>query len=224
VDAAITDGSANAVAGNAVFDALSIKANLASPTFTGTVTATTLQAGSTTGIDLKDHYGNSVLRVGVDHPSTGWSNGVAIGDGAIASGSNAYAHGEGALASGNLSHAEGLASVSSGYNSHAAGTKAKATHWGSRVMTDGQNAECASTATDQCTLRYQNGYRFLGGAADFAVAPTVSGVPLGSPTTAAILTALGLATHANLTAANAALAIGSVYYDTALGKIHITTA
>jgi len=41
VDATVTDGSANAVSGNAVFDALSLKANLASPTFTGTVSGIT---------------------------------------------------------------------------------------------------------------------------------------------------------------------------------------
>ncbi len=40
VDQMIIDGSANAVAGNAVFDALALKSPLASPTFTGTVTAT----------------------------------------------------------------------------------------------------------------------------------------------------------------------------------------
>jgi hypothetical protein len=40
VDQMIIDGSANAVAGNAVFDALTLKAPLANPTFTGTVTAT----------------------------------------------------------------------------------------------------------------------------------------------------------------------------------------
>jgi lysophospholipase L1-like esterase len=37
VDQTIIDGSVNAVAGNAVFDALALKAPLASPTFTGTV-------------------------------------------------------------------------------------------------------------------------------------------------------------------------------------------
>ena len=41
VDATIIDGSANAVAGNAVFDALVLKAPLASPTFTGTVSGIT---------------------------------------------------------------------------------------------------------------------------------------------------------------------------------------
>jgi hypothetical protein len=40
VDATIIDGSTNAVSGNAVFDALALKAPLASPTLTGTVTAT----------------------------------------------------------------------------------------------------------------------------------------------------------------------------------------
>jgi hypothetical protein len=39
VDQTIIDGSVNAVAGNAVFDALALKAPIASPTFTGTVTA-----------------------------------------------------------------------------------------------------------------------------------------------------------------------------------------
>jgi hypothetical protein len=37
VDATVTDGSANAVSGNAVFDALALKAPLASPNFTGEV-------------------------------------------------------------------------------------------------------------------------------------------------------------------------------------------
>lgn len=45
-----------------------------------------------------------------------------------------------------------------------------------------------------------------------------------APTTASVAALLGVPTHANLTAANAALAIGSVYYDTALGKLHVTTA
>lgn len=40
----------------------------------------------------------------------------------------------------------------------------------------------------------------------------------------AILTLLGVPTYANLTAANAALAIGVPYYDTALSKLQITTA
>ena len=49
--------------------------------------------------------------------------------------------------------------------------------------------------------------------------------PVGpSPTGAAIATALGIPTHADLTAANAALAIGQPYYDTALVKLQITTA
>jgi hypothetical protein len=48
VDATIVDGSANAVAGNAVFDALALKAALASPTFTGTPAAPTASPGTNT--------------------------------------------------------------------------------------------------------------------------------------------------------------------------------
>jgi len=54
--------------------------------------------------------------------------------------------------------------------------------------------------------------------AEDAIADIVAG---GTP---AIVTLLGLPTYANLTAANTALTIGSIYYDTALTKINITTA
>jgi hypothetical protein len=49
VDATIIDGSTNAVAGNAVYDALQLKSNLASPSFTGT--ALFGNAGSSTIFD-----------------------------------------------------------------------------------------------------------------------------------------------------------------------------
>lgn len=43
-------------------------------------------------------------------------------------------------------------------------------------------------------------------------------------TAARILTSLGVPTYANLTAANAALAINQLYFDTTLTKLQITTA
>ena len=46
VDQTIIDGSTNAVSGNAVFDGLALKANLASPAFTGTPTAPTAITGT----------------------------------------------------------------------------------------------------------------------------------------------------------------------------------
>jgi hypothetical protein len=39
-----------------------------------------------------------------------------------------------------------------------------------------------------------------------------------------ILTALGITTYADLATANAALAIGKIYYDTALATLNVTTA
>ena len=51
VDQTIINGSTNAVAGNAVFDALALKAPLASPTFTGIVTAPRIE-GKCAGLEL----------------------------------------------------------------------------------------------------------------------------------------------------------------------------
>ena len=48
VDQTIVDGSINAVSSNAVFDGLALKANLASPAFTGTPTAPTAITGTNT--------------------------------------------------------------------------------------------------------------------------------------------------------------------------------
>ena len=48
VDQTIVDGSTSAVSGNAVFDGLALKANLASPAFTGTPTAPTAITGTNT--------------------------------------------------------------------------------------------------------------------------------------------------------------------------------
>ena len=47
---------------------------------------------------------------------------------------------------------------------------------------------------------------------------------LGLGTAAAIATLLGLPTYADLTAANTALGIGKIYYDTALATLNVTTA
>ena len=182
---------------------IALKAPLASPTFTGTVTAVTHKAASTAGIEVLNSANVSLLRIGKYNATTGYSTGIteggtttasgnyshaegisttasgnyshAEGSGTTASGSYSHAEGGTTTASGIGSHAEGSATTASGNYSHAAGTRAKATLLGSRVMTDSQNADCTSLATDSCTFRYQNGYRFLGGAADFAVAPTVTG-------------------------------------------------
>lgn len=48
VDLSVVDGSTNAVSGNAVYDALVLKATLASPTFTGTPNAPTATQGTST--------------------------------------------------------------------------------------------------------------------------------------------------------------------------------
>lgn len=245
--------------------ALALKAPLASPTFTGTVTAATHKAASTAGIEVLNSANVSLLRIGKYNATTGYSTGIAAGFDTTASGEASHSEGDSTTASGDYSHAEGDSTTASGYASHAeggstlasgdythaeggntlasgdyshaegdnttsgpghythaAGRRAKATLLGSRVMTDSQDADCTSLATDSCTFRYQNGYRFLGGAADFAVTPTVAGVEIGS--TAAIITALGLTTKANLATANTDLAIGTLFYNTALSKLDITTA
>jgi len=52
---------------------------------------------------------------------------------------------------------------SAGVSALAAGIRAKATHQGAFVLADSQNADFASTTTDELALRFQNGYRFTGG-------------------------------------------------------------
>jgi hypothetical protein len=56
------------------------------------------------------------------------------------------------------------------------------------------------------------------------VAVGAGGVGGGDETTASIVTLLGIPTKADITAANTDLAIGSLFYNTALSKLDITTA
>jgi len=61
------------------------------------------------------------------------------------------------------------------------------------------------------------------GAAGADGAPGADGSD-ATVTTASIVTLLGLPTKANLAAANTDLAIGTLFYNTALSKLDITTA
>ena len=81
VDQTIIDGSTNAVSGNAVFDGLALKANLASPAFTGIPTAPTAAVGTnttqiaTTAFVLANSGGGISF---LEHDNTGktvWNNG-----------------------------------------------------------------------------------------------------------------------------------------------------
>jgi hypothetical protein len=65
IDTTITDGSTNAVSGNAVFDALALKAPLASPSFTDQLVVNTL-----VGVDKKSLTINNTS-VGENNPSYG---------------------------------------------------------------------------------------------------------------------------------------------------------
>lgn len=89
---------------------------------------------------------------------------TASGAGAIASGYASTAFGNGTTASGYASTASGTVSTASGDFSIAIGYRAKAIHDGASVESDSQDADVESTTTDEKTFRFQNGYRFLGGA------------------------------------------------------------
>ena len=111
------------------------------------------------------------------------------GGGNVASGDYAHAEGSASVASGENSHAEGQGSTASGLNSSATGTQAKALHDGSRVEADGQLEDVNSTTTNQYTARFQNGYEFKGGTANFEGDLQVAGVSVsaggGLPTSTA---------------------------------------
>ena len=55
------------------------------------------------------------------------------------------------------------------------------------------------------------------------IAANAAGLSVAT-TAATIVAALGVPTYADLTAANAALAIGKIYFDTALSSLNVTTA
>lgn len=81
VDQTIIDGSTNAVSGNAVFDGLALKANLASPAFTGIPTAPTAAVGTnttqiaTTAFVLANSGGGISFLEYDDTRKTVWNNG-----------------------------------------------------------------------------------------------------------------------------------------------------
>ena len=91
----------------------------------------------------------------------------AEGDSTTASGTVSHAEGFSTTASGDVSHAEGGNTTASGDFSSATGRRGKAIHDGARVEADGQDADVSSTSANQFTARFQNGYEFKGGAANF---------------------------------------------------------
>ena len=85
VDQTIVDGSTNAVSSNAVFDGLALKANLASPAFTGIPTAPTAAVGTnttqiaTTAFVLANSGGGISFLEYDDTGKTVWNNGKGDG-------------------------------------------------------------------------------------------------------------------------------------------------
>lgn len=88
----------------------------------------------------------------------------AVGYQNTASGGASFASGTGSTASGFASFTLGSSCLASGTSSIAIGVRAKAIHDGASVESDSQDADVESTTTDEKTFRFQNGYRFLGGA------------------------------------------------------------
>lgn len=88
----------------------------------------------------------------------------AVGYQNTASGGASFASGTGSTSSGFASFTLGSSCLASGTSSIAIGVRAKAIHDGASVESDSQDADIESTTTDEKTFRFQNGYRFLGGA------------------------------------------------------------
>ena len=137
---------------------------------TAGITASIYRSLNLFSLDFRTSADVSMLRIGASN------GGVALGVGSVASHSLSFASGDSTTASGIAAHAEGTLSTASGDYSHAAGRRSKATHQGSRVLSDSQDADVNSSAINEFTFRFANGYRFLGGAATFSGAATVSGL------------------------------------------------
>jgi len=190
-DAAFATTVTNALATKAVDTAVLHIAGTETATglkkFSAGIWAGVLRALTGGHVDIQNASGTSLLRAGV-----GGGTGVAEGGNTTASGTASHAEGEITLASGRASHAEGGnttasgtashaegdSTIASGYASHAegasttasgllsraSGRRAKAIDDGSNVEADNQDADISSTATNQRTARYQNGYRWFGGS------------------------------------------------------------
>ncbi|CAB4152871.1 hypothetical protein UFOVP612_30 [uncultured Caudovirales phage] len=78
VDQTIIDGSANAVSGNAVFDALALKAPIANPTFTGIVTAPRI-TGRCDGLEVLCKAGLAINAGQVVYGTGASGNNIIIG-------------------------------------------------------------------------------------------------------------------------------------------------
>ena len=105
VDTAISSTSSNPVANKAIAKVVNLKANIANPVFTGSI---------------------SLARASESVVGT---NSSALGTNTVASGSTAVAEGHTTTASGSQSHAEGYKTVSSGAQAHAEGYNTRASGW-----------------------------------------------------------------------------------------------
>ena len=79
IDSSPTNGSTNAVSSDGVFDALALKANLASPALTGTPTAPTAALGT----DTTQIATTAFVRDEIDDAVTNFNSSYFIGDGSV---------------------------------------------------------------------------------------------------------------------------------------------
>jgi hypothetical protein len=107
-------------------------------------------------------------------------NSLAVGAFSASTGEHSFATGDSSTASGSISYAGGLSSLASEPLTRAVGNRAKAIHSGASVESDSQDSDVGSTAADEKTFRFANGYRFLGGSATFSGSVTASGALAGS--------------------------------------------
>jgi hypothetical protein len=130
--------------------------------------------------------GNLSFAHGISTASEEYS--FASGDGSIsdgyassafnasnASGDFSFACGQGSVASANNTIAMGFESGAGEVYGVAIGTRAKSNHIGASVESDSELTDVVSTATNEKTFRFANGYRFLGGSATFSAGVTVEG-------------------------------------------------
>ena len=128
--------------------------------------------------------GNNSHAEGLNTTASGIAS-HAEGEGTIASGPASHAEGRSTEAQGEASHAGGISSFASGVVSSATGRRARAIHDGAKVVADNQNLNISSTTTNQHTTRFENGYRWFGGAHeaenDIEITDFEKGVILRSP-------------------------------------------
>jgi len=249
VDAAVIAGSANAVSGNAVFDALASKSNaghshdymelggeyIALTKYIGLGSTLYTRSATLTFDETLENWEEGVHGAFLFPKSSGYIAVTPNADGSVPPPpltDNAAANPGVAIkssVSGGVTFGSYLRVIGNNISSYVQAENAQFPDSAAALACDGAgraSIAIGSNATGWAEIYADNvtAYIELQLPSGSGTLARLSDIPPISSATAAILTALGIPSYSNLAAANTALASGSPFYNSALTKLDITTA